>query len=162
MKTKFKTLFFAAVLFCCFTACDKDEQPKYNPNGSTPIRHYEWTNRSNHTIRMEFVNYYPSGEPAEKYLHTLVHGQTIGNLSAIANSGCPYDKENLYFDERYVIKASALPSYMEVYSIGPYEESLCSDRVTHLTYTYVFTDDHYDYAVAHGTDLGEPKPATEQ
>ena len=25
-----------------------------------------------------------------------------------------------------------------------------------------FTESDYDYAVAHGTDLGEPKPATEQ
>lgn len=35
-------------------------------------------------------------------------------------------------------------------------------QTRHSYYVFTFTESDYDYAVAHGTDLGEPKPAPEQ
>ena len=113
--------------------------------------YYKLNNQSGHTVS---IMHNPSPELIPDSL--VLKNQQEFNL--------PFDDylyykgdRKIYFDGQYMILYSDLPYEREIilgnfseYGTGPW------------TYIYTFTESDYDYAVEHGTDLGEPKPTPEQ
>lgn len=155
MKPLFKTLFLSVFLLCCTVGCDSENEKEDIIIDYREI--YMWANESSHTIRAELADYYSWGE-SRKYAFSLAPGETIRVPMEIPNGDwSDFEVRNLYFDERYVIDDRYLPRHMSIFEYAFYHWT-----AAYRSLVFTFTDTHYDYAVAHGTDLGEPKPTAEQ
>lgn len=69
-----------------------------------------------------------------------------------------YESRKIYYDGRYLIHFHELPEDRAIHI----KEQSFQYIPRFETVVYTFTESDYDYAVEHGTDLGEPKPTAEQ
>ena len=113
---------------------------------------YELSNQSGHTIS---IVHNPGSEVRRDSL-VLNNKEKFYLIKGDAFEFEEYDGvRKIYYDGRYMIPYDKLPEERK-FKVMNYTQT------RHSYYVFTFTESDYDYAVAHGTDLGEPKPAPEQ
>ncbi len=113
---------------------------------------HELDNRSCHTIS---IVHNPGSEILPDSL-VLNNEEKFFLIKGDAFEFEKYDgTRKIYYDGRYMIPYDKLPEDRK-FKVMNYTQT------GHSYYVFTFTESDYDYAVAHGTDLGEPKPAPEQ
>lgn len=164
MKPLYRLLFLA-IGVCLAHACS-------NNDDSEDYVHYDIVRMFNKTDHTVSIVHKPSClqmvdslvlEPQEfYYLSWEVHpnGKESNPGGIYFFDGSKFRSRLVCFDGRYAIEMDAMSRNRRPYDKGNFVKFpyLCTD----YTPCFVFSEEDYDYAVAHGTDLGEPAPASAQ
>ncbi len=111
---------------------------------------YGFCNQSGHTIS---VVHNPSADGIVDSL-VLKVGETYYMNGDSNYFNEKHGSRKIYYDGRYLINFSDLPDDRK---IEEFNFTALVPPPYYMLYTFIESD--YDYAVAHGTDLGEPQPA---
>ncbi len=154
MKTRMKIL-IAASLILIVTGCKEKDSPITIVDPSAPT--YRILNRSGHTVSIvhdpvcyELPDSLGLSDGKEFILHT--NGDYFGELP-MGIELIEFDKQVIYYDGRYVMNLGNLPKERRLQDLNCYQRR----PDTHSIYEFTLTSEDYDYAVAHGTDLGPIK-----
>ena len=124
MKTKFKTLFLQLCYFAVLQHVIRMNNRSTTPTGVPLSGIMNGQNRSNHTIRMEFEIIIRRENRQKSICILWCLAKQSGILVLLPTVAVLTIRKIFISTNDMLSKASALPSYMEVYSDWPYEESL--------------------------------------
>ncbi len=137
------------------TGCEEKDIPTFLGYPCPPI--YNIVNRSGHTVSIvhdpvcfELPDSLGLSDGKEFILHT--DGDYFGELP-MGIELIEFDKQVIYYDGRYVMNLADLPKERRLQDVNCYQPR----PDAHSVYEFTLTSEDYDYAVAHGTDLGPVK-----